>query len=356
MDELKKVTINLPPRLFELGLTEAQVSGLAHHWCVISLFLAKRVSAEEAGQLLNTDHDGFLNLLNTLGLLFTDTSAEARPWPELADRQQVDALTNELAQTRYQLFLLQQDLDRANRVRTDFIATVSHELRTPLNSIIGFAKLLLKQQLGPLNKIQQTDMSMIYDSAQHLLGLVNDILDLSKIDAGKISLDMDWVGVEEIVVGVIASTYILIEDKPIELKEEIEPGLPRLFADRNRIRQVVINLLSNAAKFTERGQITLKINQIQQAGQPFICFAVKDTGIGINPEDVDKVFEPFRQIDSSASRRAEGTGLGMAISYRLVKLHGGKFWVESRPGLGSTFYFSIPVEPARSLQPEYRLS
>jgi signal transduction histidine kinase len=264
-------------------------------------------------------------------------------------RQHITNLEEELAQTRRELVEARRHLREADKLKSEFIATVSHELRTPLNSIIGFAKLLLKQKIGPLNAIQQTDISVIYDSAQHLLSLVNDILDLSKIEAGKIRLDPVWVSVEEIIVGVMASTIILVEGKPIELRDEIEANLPKVFVDRGRVRQVVINMLSNAAKFTDAGSITLRIRKISKNEQEFICFSVKDTGIGIAPEDMDKVFEAFRQIDSSVARRAEGTGLGMPISYRLVSLHGGELWVESQVGHGSTFSFTIPLQPPDSL-------
>lgn len=268
-----------------------------------------------------------------------------------AARQRITALEEELAQSKRELVEARRHLREADKLKSEFIATVSHELRTPLNSIIGFAKLLLKQKIGPLNTIQQTDISVIYDSAQHLLSLVNDILDLSKIEAGKIRLDPEWVSVEEIIVGVMASTIILVEGKPIELRDEIEAHLPKVFVDRGRIRQVVINMLSNAAKFTDAGSITMRIRKISKNEQEFICFSVKDTGIGIAPEDMDKVFEAFRQIDSSVARRAEGTGLGMPISYRLVSLHGGEFGVESQVGHGSTFSFTIPLQPPASLLP-----
>jgi Amt family ammonium transporter len=258
-------------------------------------------------------------------------------------------LESELVQTRRELAKARQQLHEADKLKTEFVATVSHELRTPLNAIIGFAKLLLKQQVGPLNQIQYTDISYIYDSAQHLLSLVNDILDLSKIEAGKIRLELEWLSVEEIIVGVMASTYILIDGKPIKLSEEIEPHLPKILVDRGRIRQVVINMLSNAAKFTDAGNITLRINKIIKNEQEFIRFSVQDSGIGIAEEDMAKVFEPFRQIDSSVARRAQGTGLGMPISDRLVALHGGKLWVESQVGQGSTFLFTIPVQPTAVL-------
>ncbi len=263
--------------------------------------------------------------------------------------QRLAQLEAELAQTKRELAEAKKQLRDADRLKTEFVATVSHELRNPLNSIIGFAKLLLKQQVGPLNPIQHTDVSYIYDSAQHLLSLVNDILDLSKIEAGKIRLDLEWVSVEEIIVGLIASTYILIENKPIELREEIEPRLPKLYVDRGRIRQVVLNMLSNAAKFTDAGCITLNIRKIAKNNQEWVYFSVKDTGIGIAEGDIPKVFEPFRQIDSSVGRRAEGTGLGMPISARLVALHGGEVWIESRVGQGSTFVFTIPIEPPAAL-------
>lgn len=370
MKNLTNLSISLPNRLFELGLTEAQIQGQVHRWCVISLFKDHKISAEEAGELLTTDRDGFLNLLDSLGILYDvpagDAAQPERLSPQLAElaqaRQQINALGELLTQLRQRLAEAQRQLTQADRVRSDFIATVSHELRTPLNSIIGFAKLLLNQQIGPLNAIQQTDLGHIYESAQQLLSLVNNILDLTKIEAGKIGLDMAWVSVEEIVVGVIASTYILVEDKPIELFEEIESGLPRLYVDRGRVRQVVINLLSNAVKFTDAGRITLKIHKLQRDGQAMVCFSVIDTGIGIRPEDIDTVFEPFRQIDTSEARRAEGTGLGMPISYRLVKLHGGEMWIESRPNYGSTFSFGLPVNPpdwvlgSSTVHVNYRLS
>ena len=351
MNMVKKITSDLLEKLPDLGLSETQLYDLIQRWSVIALYQDGKLDAAAAGALLSTDHTGFLDMLDELGILYTDTSADgltaARsplPLAQQADaQQQIQSLTQKLDEAHQQLTQLEKELIRADHTRGDFIATVSHELRTPLNSIIGFSKLLLNQKVGPLNQVQQTDLSLIYDSAQHLLSLVNNILDLSKIEAGKISLDMDWVTVEEIVVGVVAATYILIENKSIELYEEFEPGLPRVYADRDRIRQVVINMLSNAAKFTDQGRVTLKVTSMQRNGQDAVCFAVSDTGIGINPQDFNKVFEPFRQIDSSEARRAGGTGLGMAISYRMVQLHGGEMWIDSQPGLGSTFSFTLPI-------------
>ena len=360
MSNLKKINISLSERLFEVGLTEEQIQGLVNQWLVISMFLQKQINVREAGELLSTNRDRFLDLLDDLGILYDnvreDRSQPPRVSAPLADLAQCRSLLaiseEELAEARYQLYQAKKEMKDADQLKSEFIATVSHELRTPLNSILGFSKLLLNQGVGPLNEIQHTNLSVIYSSAQHLHSLVNDILDLSKIDAGKIRLDMAWMRVEEIIVGVMPSTIILIGNKPIELKEEIEPNLPRVYVDRGRIRQIVLNLLSNAAKFTDAGRITLKISRLIKEERLYICFAVSDTGIGIAEEDADKVFEAFRQIDSSTSRRAEGTGLGMPISIRLAKLHGGDLWFESRLGQGSTFYCTIPVKPPQIIRAE----
>jgi len=233
------------------------------------------------------------------------------------------------------------------------VANISHELRTPLNAIIGFAQVILNEIDGPLTDTQREDLSAIYSSAQHLLNLVNDILDLSKIEAGKMELHKEWVDIKELVYGVMATTLTLIGDKDIKLIERVADDLPPVYVDRTRIRQVILNLLSNAAKFTERGTITLTVDRLVETvdsrPQLFLLFTVADTGIGIAPENIPIVFEEFRQVDSSLARQAEGTGLGLPISKRLVELHGGRLWVESRVGVGSRFCFTLPfhISPAQ---------
>ncbi len=359
----QKVSITVPSDILAAGLTKEHIQRLVNHWLVISLFKQSKITATQADQLLMTDLDGFLAILDELGIIYDDIiydniiyddipqrdNLPTRRPPLLAENAKnegrLKSLKNELAQTKQKLLKAKNQLYEAERLQSEFLATVSHELRTPLNSILGFAKLLLNQTVGPLNQIQHTDVSFIFDSAQHLLSLVNDILDLSKIKAGKIRLDMEWLNVEEIIVGVMASTYILIDNKPIDLKEKIQPKLPKIYVDRGRIRQVVLNILSNAAKFTDQGAITMRISKTTKNEQDFVCFSITDTGIGIAQADMSKVFEAFRQIDSSVARRAEGTGLGMPISYRLIQLHGGELGVESKVGQGSIFYFTIPAQP-----------
>jgi len=244
-----------------------------------------------------------------------------------------------------------EKLKEADRLKSDFVATISHELRTPLNSIIGFTKLILNEIDGPLNELQRTDLTAIYTSGQHLLSLVNDVLDFSKITAGKMELHKEVLDFSEIAVGVMSTTLALLGDKDIELIEEVEEELPSVYADRVRIRQVILNLMSNAVKFTEEGSVTLRAKRIteeveldgQRRTMPFILCSITDTGIGIVAKDIPIVFEEFRQLDSSTSRQAEGTGLGMPISKRLVEMHGGRLWVESKVGMGSTFSFTLPA-------------
>ena len=260
-------------------------------------------------------------------------------------------LLNPWRELNRELAAANKKLKEADRLKNQFVATISHELRTPLNSIIGFTKLILNELDGPLNELQRTDLTAVYTSSQHLLSLVNDVLDFSKIAAGRMELHKEMLDFREIVVGVISTTLALVGDKDIELIEEVEENLPTVYADRVRIRQVILNLMSNAVKFTEEGSITLRAKRIteeveldgQRRSMPFILCSVTDTGIGIAEEDIPTVFAEFRQLDGSTSRQAEGTGLGVPISKRLVEMHGGRLWVESKVGAGSTFSFTLPT-------------
>ncbi|MBI4730758.1 MAG: GAF domain-containing protein, partial [Chloroflexi bacterium] len=236
------------------------------------------------------------------------------------------------------------EMRELDQLKSQFLANMSHELRTPLNSIIGFSRVILKGIDGPVTELQEQDLNAIYNSGQHLLRLINDILDLSKIDAGKMELAFDDVNLSELLQGVIPTVGGLIKDKPIKLVQNISPEIPILRADAMRIRQVMINLLSNAAKFTEQGSITISANvEIGTNNQPEVVVKVTDTGPGIAPEDQGKLFQPFSQVDSSPTRKTGGTGLGLSISRRLVELHGGRIDVVSEPNQGSTFFFTLPL-------------
>lgn len=232
-----------------------------------------------------------------------------------------------------------EELREIDQFKTQFLANMSHELRTPLNSIIGFSRVMLKGIDGPLTELQSADLQSIHSSGQHLLSLINSILDMSKIEAGKMELAIDNIDLQPVLDAVVDTTKALIKDRPVELHTSVPEHLPRVWADAQRVRQVLLNLMSNAAKFTDEGQITLSA----EAGPEFVTISVADTGIGIDPEAQKRLFIPFQQVDGSTTRRAGGTGLGLAISRSFVEIQAGEIWVESEPGKGSTFSFTLPI-------------
>ncbi len=244
-----------------------------------------------------------------------------------------------------------EEIREVDRLKSQFLANMSHELRTPLNSIIGFSRVILKGIDGPINEIQEQDLSSIYNSGQHLLGLINNVLDLSKIEAGKMELQFEEVHLEDMIRAVVSTGIGLVKDKPVQIKSEIPAPLPPVLADETRIRQVMLNLLSNAAKFTEEGSVLIKA--IVQPGpdeRPEVLVTFKDTGQGIATQDQDKLFQPFSQVDDSPTRKTGGTGLGLSICKSFIEMHHGQIGVlESELGVGTTFYFTLPIateEPA----------
>jgi signal transduction histidine kinase len=257
-----------------------------------------------------------------------------------------DARTHALTQTAL------EEMREADRLKTQFLANMSHELRTPLNSIIGFSRVILKGIDGPITDLQEQDLRAIYNAGLHLLGLINDILDLTKIEARKMELTFGEVDLREVIRSVMATAVGLVQDKPIELVVQIPEDLPRLQADTLRVRQILLNLISNAAKFTERGRIGVAARVVNSAANPAIEVSVSDTGQGIDRKAQTKLFEPFTQVDASTARKTSGTGLGLSICRRLVELHGGRIWVDSTPGQGSTFFFTLPLQPPDSVSSE----
>jgi PAS domain S-box-containing protein len=236
------------------------------------------------------------------------------------------------------------EMREIDRLKSQFLANMSHELRTPLNSIIGFSRVIIKGIDGPVTELQQQDLTAIYNSGQHLLGLINDILDLAKIEAGKMELAFDEVNIADIVTSVLSTMSGLVKDRPIQIKRFIEPHLPTVRADAIRTRQVMINLLSNASKFTDEGDITVRVGlDTAPNGLKEIRVSVTDTGPGISKEDQEKLFQAFSQVDDSPTRKTGGTGLGLSICQQLITLHGGRIWVDSEVGKGSTFSFTLPL-------------
>jgi signal transduction histidine kinase len=279
---------------------------------------------------------------------------ERREAQLFASERQLQRALLEREHLNGQLRLANRELERArvvaeeaNRLKSHFMANMSHELRTPLNGIIGLSYILKQEMKGGVNPEQHDYLQRIYDSGEHLIKLLNDILDNAKLEAGRLDLQPEPLRLEPIFQDVLATTAILVSEKPILLYEEIEPDLPEVLADRVRITQVLLNLLSNAAKFTERGSITIQA-RCSLADEPaeMIMISITDTGIGIAPEHQALVFEEFRQADESLSRRFGGTGLGLPISRHLVEMHGGTLELHSESGVGSTFFFSMPIATA----------
>jgi CheY-like chemotaxis protein len=231
---------------------------------------------------------------------------------------------------------------------------MSHELRTPLNSILGLSESLLERYQETLNESQQRSLHMIETSGKHLLDLINDILDLSKIEAGKFDYYPQLIQVNDLCKSSIIFVKNQAAQKGIKLTYEIEEDISNLFADPRRLKQILVNLLTNAVKFTpHHGQVMLKVNLEHEV----IRFSVIDSGIGIAPEDLRRLFTPFVQLDSSLNRQFEGTGLGLAITQKLTDLHGGSIDVESEVGKGSRFTVNLPYQPEVShLTPTEELS
>lgn len=276
------------------------------------------------------------------------------------DQDTLLTMASQLAMAISNTELYEQAIE-ANRLKSEFLANVSHELRTPLNAIIGYSELLLTGIYGEMSEKQEDRLERVHQSGKHLLTLINEILDLSKIEAGRMDLELIPVDVEHLVSGAIPSQQHEAQEKGLSFSINIDEDIPSVTLDPNRIRQVLENLVHNAVKFTQEGSITIMANVISVAdGQPdprvypppsillengsWLQIAIEDTGIGIAEEHHRSIFDAFRQVDGSTVREYEGTGLGLAITRRLVELHDGLIWVESELGVGSIFRVLLPIQ------------
>lgn len=275
----------------------------------------------------------------------------ARKQAEQQLREARDGLELKVAERTAELQTALVRAEAADRLKSAFLATMSHELRTPLNSIIGFTGLVLQGLAGPLNAEQTKQLGMVRGSARHLLELINDVLDISKIEAGQLEVRADPFDLGESIERVTASVRPLAEKKALQLSVVAPLGLGIVVGDRRRVEQVLLNLLHNAIKFTERGRVTLTVTTLDTyrpapgtAPRPAVQLRVSDTGIGLRPEDLTSLFQPFRQIDSGLARQHEGTGLGLAICRRLATLMGGEITASSEWSKGSEFTVVLPRE------------
>jgi signal transduction histidine kinase len=235
-------------------------------------------------------------------------------------------------------------LRELDRLKSSFLANMSHELRTPLNSILGFADVMLEELDGPLTENMNNDLGLIQKNGQHLLHLINDVLDMAKIEAGKMNLNVEKFNLHSILEEVASITSPLASEKSVSLFIDKDSDQDvEIHADRTRLRQVMINLVNNALKFTETGTVVLR-NMRQD--EQHVLISVKDTGMGIPPELLESVFQEFTQVDTTSTRKVGGTGLGLPISRRLIEMHGGRIWAESSgvEGEGTSFFVSLPIE------------
>jgi signal transduction histidine kinase len=232
-----------------------------------------------------------------------------------------------------------RQLAEASQHKSQFLANMSHELRTPLNAILGYTELILDSVYGEMPEKARSVLDRVQRNGRHLLGLINDVLDLSKIEAGQLTLALTDYSIKDIVHGVHSAVEPLAAEKRITFKVEVLADLPRGLGDERRITQVLLNLVGNAIKFTDQGEVVISAS----AADGLFNLSVRDTGPGISEADQAKLFQEFQQADNSITRKKGGTGLGLAISKRIIEMQGGRIWVVSHLGQGSTFSFSLPV-------------
>ena len=321
-----------------------------------ALVAADRRSYSRSRELLIGAGAGSLLLALALGMLLSDSllvplrrtqrhlatlaAGDFSGHVEVPNRDEIGALAADVNRMSDELQRLYRELETASRHKSDFLATMSHELRTPLNAIIGFSEVLHEQMFGELNERQLAYVDDVLEAGKHLLSLINDVLDLAKIEAGGMELELSEVAIPEVLRSAVSMHSERASRGGVELSLTTEPEEITISADGRRVRQIVFNLVSNAVKFTPaegRVDVSARLDDGQ------VEIAVADTGPGIAPDELETIFEEFKQ--ATDGKRAEGTGLGLPLSRKLVELHGGRLWVESAAGNGSTFRFTLPVGP-----------
>jgi signal transduction histidine kinase len=378
--EQVSLAVEMVPFVFPLivfigGLLVSPISTLYLTLISVGLIIGVPAIGRSAG-FAPTLHQWFAVLLTSLaaalasqvtGELYAITqwalsnySRERRTNEELFEKRlevqrslkRAEALGEQLKESNHDLEKAKAEADEAKHFRGQFLANMSHELRTPLNAIIGFSETMLQFPImyddQALPDAYERDLNQIYNSGRQLLHVINDILDLAKVDAGKLEIHMQEVEAGAIVNAVMSTARGLLGSKTVKLDKEAPDPIPNVWGDESRLRQVLLNLYSNACKYTDEGSIILRVTELNDTGE--IQFALHDTGVGISPSDHEKLFQEFQQAKSGGRDPRSGSGLGLAISRQLLELMGGRIWMESTVGKGSTFFFTIKKFGAQDKQ------
>lgn len=342
-DSLERLTnemVNRAEADIETKVDESKRAYIMSRWVVIGFAVGSIGLAILLGYAVSSSLMGPVMLMDKqLGQI---ASGDFSKQVDVPNRDELGTLANNLNRMNNELSLLYLQLETANRHKSEFLAQMSHELRTPLNAIIGFSQMLEKRVFGGLNEKQMEYVQDIHTSGRHLLSLINDILDLAKVEAGRMDLNLSQFDVPSTLEG----TLTLVKEKAaghnITLTLDVDRQLNTFIGDQRKFKQILLNLLSNAMKFTPDGG-RVSVSAKRKDGNMEV--SVSDTGFGIAAENQAAIFEEFRQVSDGKAEKSEGTGLGLAITKKFVELHGGRIWVESSPGKGSTFTFSLPERP-----------
>jgi PAS domain S-box-containing protein len=292
------------------------------------------------------DEQGQIKEILSIGSDITDRKLAEGQIRRLNDdlRRHAEVLEQRVAERTAELVIAKDRAESADRIKSAFLATMSHELRTPLNSIIGFTGIMLQGLAGPLNEEQQKQLNMVQSSSRHLLSLINDVLDISKIEAGQLALSVTSFELRPSIEKMVKLVLPLAEKKGLDLRVDIADDIKTATTDQLRLEQVILNLLNNAVKFTEKGHVRISCRSENDQ----YLLSVSDTGPGMRPEELPGLFQPFHQIDTGLTRKHEGTGLGLSICKKLLGMMGGTIDVRSRWGQGSTFTIRFPIQAGGS--------
>jgi len=314
-----------------------------------------RSNGNVIGTLIVASHDlhsfssDDIHLLNTIGEGLGPALKNAQLHRALQEKtRQLDAQNKELVEKQEKLVEKTKEVEKASQAKSEFLAHMSHELRTPLNVVIGFSQLMLDNIPGEINEEQRQCLNEILNSGEHLLNLINDVLDLSKIESGKVGLKLADITLTKVIESLTSTVMPMLAPRKQSLDVELEEGLPPIYADKAKLKQVLLNLLSNATKFTPDGG-RLKIEAVREGD--WCQVSVVDNGTGIKKEDQERIFEPFSQLDTTPAKETGGTGLGLAIVKKIIEKHGGQVWVESEYEKGSRFTFTLPIVQQESALP-----